>query len=547
MGQSNIIEIDRDALSLLMMRIEEAIEHDLALSVDDMKLLLSAITTLCTLQSKMEKDDVTLDKLRKLLGMVKQSERRQQSGSAVSKSKRNKQVKNKRPRQRNQAKTPKVVHHKMQDHHKGDRCSGCERGKLYKFDPATLLRITGHARFEATRHVVEQLRCNACQLVYKAPLPKDVRDDGDANQKYGYSARSLMVIDKFFTGTPYYHQSNLADIFGCAISASTIFDQCEQVANAVMPVFYELQRQAANANRFLLDDTHNRILDQQPEWRDKANGKGKQLRTGVYTSGLIAECENGHDIVLFDTSLGHAGEHLDAILAKRDASLSPPLTMSDALSSNAITKAIVKTCYCNAHARRQFYDLEELYPKDITWLLDQYGKIWKHDAQAKDENMNELQRLAYHQTHSLPVMEQIHDWATKKQASEAFEEHSALGKAINYFLRHHQRLMMFCVEQGALIDNNRMEEKLKMVIRGRKTSHFYKTATGADVANVLISVIATTDQARENVYEYLLALQKHQQHVKANPPLWMPWTYRESLKALEDAEQVDEKSKLDSS
>lgn len=547
MDQPNIIEIDRDALSSLMARIEEAIEHDLALSVDDMKLLLSAITTLCTLQSKIEKDDVTLDKLRKLLGMVKQSERRQQSGSAVSKSKRNKQVKNKRPRQRDHAMAPKVVHHKMQDHHKGDRCPGCERGKLYKFDPATLLRITGHARFEATRHVVEQLRCNACQLVYKAPLPKDVLDDGDANQKYGYSARSLMAIDKFYTGTPYYHQSNLADIFGCAISASTIFDQCEHVANAVMPVFYELQRQAANANRFLLDDTHNRILDQQPEWREKANGKGKQLRTGVYTSGLIAECANGHDIVLFDTSLGHAGEHLDAILSKRDGGLPPPLIMCDALSSNTITKATVKHCYCNAHARRQFYDLEKLYPNDITWLLDQYGLIWKQDARAKDENMNDLQRLDYHQKNSLPAMEQIYDWASKKQASEAFEEHSALGKAINYFLKHYKRLIMFCVEAGALIDNNRMEEKLKIVIRGRKTAHFYRTATGADVANVLVSLIATTDQARENVFDYLQTLQKHQRHVKASPSSWLPWVYRESLKALDDKEQVDEKSALDSS
>jgi transposase len=547
MDQRDIIEIDRDALSSLMIRIEEAIEHDLALSVDDMKLLLSAITTLCTLQSKMEMDDVTLDKLRKLLGMVKQSERRQPSGSAVSKSKRNKQINNKRPRERNHAKAPKVVHHKIQDHHKGDRCSGCERGKLYKFDPATLLRITGHARYEATRHVVEQLRCNACQQVYKAPLPKDVIDDGDTNQKYGYSARSLMVIDKFYTGTPYYHQSNLADIFGCAISASTIFDQCEHVANAVMPVFYELQRQAANANRFLLDDTHNRILAQQPVWREKANGKGKQLRTGVYTSGLIAECANGHDIVLFDTSLGHAGEHLDAILLKRNGSLPLPLIMCDALSSNTITKAAVKYCYCNAHARRQFYDLEKLYPNDIIWLLDQYGMIWKHDAQAKDEDMNDLQRLTYHQEHSLPAMKKIHNWASKRQASEAFEEHSALGKAINYFLKHYKRLIMFCVEAGALIDNNRMEEKLKIVIRGRKTSHFYKTATGADVANVLVSLIATTDQARENVFDYLQVLQKNQQHVKASPSSWLPWAYRDSLKVLEETEQSGKKSPLDSS
>src|ERR1700722_19195829 len=99
MNQPNITEIDRDALSSLMMRIEEAIEHDLSFSVDDMKLLLSAITTLCTLQSKIEQDDVTLHKLRKLLGMVKQSERRQQTEKSTT-SKKSKQNNHKHPRQR---------------------------------------------------------------------------------------------------------------------------------------------------------------------------------------------------------------------------------------------------------------------------------------------------------------------------------------------------------------------------------------------------------------------------------------------------------------
>jgi transposase len=530
MSKTSIIDIDHEALSALMMRIEEAINHDLALSVDDMKLLLCAITTLCTLQSKMAQDDVTLHKLRKLLGMVKQSERRQpaqQSSTSIASNQRNKKQP-KIPRQRKQLKPPKIVHHPLQDHHKGELCTGCQRGKLYKFEPATLLRITGHARYEATRHIVEQLRCNACQLIYKASLPASVLEDGDANQKYGYSARTLMVIDKFYTGTPYHHQSNLADIFGCAISASTIFDQCEQVANVLTPVFHELQRQAANARRFLLDDTHNRILAQQPELREKPNGT-KQIRTGIYTSGLIAAGINGYDIILFNTSLGHAGEHLNAILLKRDAGLPPPLIMSDALSSNTVTKVIVKSCYCNAHARRQFYDLEKLYPNEIKWLLDQYGLIWQHDAFTKNENMGDLQRLSYHQTYSLPVMKSIYDWAQVRQASPAFEEYSALGKAINYFLKHYEKLIMFCIEEGALLDNNRMEEKLKIVIRGRKSSHFYKTVTGADVANILISLIATADQAQENIYDYLQALQKNQTSVKANPAYWLPWSYRKSI------------------
>ena len=114
-------------------------------------------------------------------------------------------------------------------------------------------------------------------------------------------------------------------------------------------------------------------------------------------------------------------------------------------------------------------------------------------------------------------MEAIKEWALKRKQSKTFEQHAALGKAINYFLRHYDRLILFCVEPGALVDNNPMEEKLKIVIRGRKTAHFYKTAVGAGVANVLISILATAHSPEVNVYNSLLALQQNQEAVRENP------------------------------
>jgi transposase len=540
---SRVVEIDRKSLAELIARVEEAIEHDLALSVDDLKMLLLAISTLCTLQDKIGNNDVTLHKLRKLLGMVQQSERRKSTEKEPNKKKKRKnRTKKKRESTPN---PPKVVCHKITDYQRGQLCPACEVGKLYKFEPSKLLRVTGHARFEAEQHIVEQLRCNGCQQIYKAPLPESVLEDGDATQMYGHSARTLMAIDKFFSGLPYYHQGNLADIFGHAISASTIFDQCEEVANAVMPLFYELKKQAATAYQFLLDDTHNRILEQMPELRNKPNGKGQTLRTGVYSSGLIAQLNDGHEIVLFETSLGHAGEHLDSILKFRPPDLPPPLTMSDALSSNFVTVLAIKRAYCNAHARRQFYDIESLYPDEVDWVLETYAKIWKADNETKEKKLNPEQRLAYHQQHSLPAMQSMRDWGEAKLAADDFEEHSALAKAINYFLRHYDKLILFCVEPGALIDNNRMEEKLKIVIRGRKTAHFYKTVNGAGVANVLISIIATAYDAGENVYDFLKDLQKYKSYLTSNPTAWLPWNYKKTIEAIElagkntGAEQVE--------
>ena len=74
--ETNPCDIDVKELTALIERVEYAIEHELALSSEDMRWLLSAISTLCMLQQKIEQDDITLIKLRKLLGMVRQSERR---------------------------------------------------------------------------------------------------------------------------------------------------------------------------------------------------------------------------------------------------------------------------------------------------------------------------------------------------------------------------------------------------------------------------------------------------------------------------------------
>ena len=84
------------------------------------------------------------------------------------------------------------------------------------------------------------------------------------NQKYGYSARSIMGIAKFGMGSPYYRQGAMQNLLGVPITASTIFDQNEHLSNALHPVLKHIMLLAANATHYYLDDTTNRILDAKP-------------------------------------------------------------------------------------------------------------------------------------------------------------------------------------------------------------------------------------------------------------------------------------------
>ena len=96
----------------------------------------------------------------------------------------------------------------------------------------------------------------------------------------------------------------MQDLLGVPVSASTIFDQTEYVSNDIYPVFKELMKMAANAKHFYLDDTTNRIIDQQPIMKKQRNSDKIKLRKGVYTSGVIATTLDERHIVLFETNIG---------------------------------------------------------------------------------------------------------------------------------------------------------------------------------------------------------------------------------------------------
>jgi hypothetical protein len=68
-------DIDGKALEALITRVVEAKENNLALSPEDYQLLLDALLTLATTQTRLANDDVTVHKLRKLLGIEKSSEK----------------------------------------------------------------------------------------------------------------------------------------------------------------------------------------------------------------------------------------------------------------------------------------------------------------------------------------------------------------------------------------------------------------------------------------------------------------------------------------
>jgi hypothetical protein len=84
-------------------------------------------------------------------------------------------------------------------------------------------------------------------------------------------------------------------------------------------------------------------------------------------------------------------------------------------------------------------------------------------------------------------------------------------------------------EEGAPLDNNICERALKRAILHRKNSMFYRTANGARVGDIYMSLIHTCELCKVNPFEYLQALHTHAQVVMTGAEQWLPWNYREQL------------------
>ncbi len=85
---------------------------------------------------------------------------------------------------------------------------------------------------------------------------------------------------------------------------------------------------------------------------------------------------------------------------------------------------------------------------------------------------------------------------------------------------------------GVPLDNNVSEQELKPSQRHRKNSLFFRTQAGADVGDVLLSMIRTSVKNSIDPVHYLTNISMHAQDARAAPESWLPWSYQGTLNRL---------------
>jgi hypothetical protein len=356
---------------------------------------------------------------------------------------------------------------------------------------------------------------------------------------------------KYGSGLPFNRQQRLQGSLGVPLPAATQWDIVHAKAKLILPVYEELIRQAAQGDVIHNDDTTNKILEfmgkrakkaamqealleeeEGPESSsDQAAKKKQSKRTGLFTTGIVSLCE-GRQVAVFFTGRQHSGENLADVLRRRAQDLAPPIQMCDALSRNMPSELQTILANCLAHGRRYFADVVAYWKKECRYVLYALKEIYKNDAQARERQLSPEARLIFHQTHSRPVMDELHKWLNRQFDERLVEPNSGLGQAISYMLNHWEKLTLFLRKAGAPLDNNVAERALKKIILHRKNSYFYRTQNGARVGDLYMSAIYTCELCGVNPFDYLTELERHAGELASHPDRWMPWNYRSTLDGL---------------
>ena len=135
-------------------------------------------------------------------------------------------------------------------------------------------------------------------------------------------------------------------------------------------------------------------------------------------------------------------------------------------------------------------------------------------------------------------MAKLKDWMQQQLDDHLVEPNSSLGEAILYMQKHWEPLTLFLRQGGAPLDNNLCERALKKAILHRKNAYYYKTANGARVGDMFMSLIHTCELNAINPFDYLTQLQEHATAVAQCPDNWLPWNYQQALSQDEAASEL---------
>lgn len=153
--------------------------------------------------------------------------------------------------------------------------------------------------------------------------------------------------------------------------------------------------------------------------------------------------------------------------------------------------------------RRRFFEAQDQSKKRAGKVLKLIQKLYRIERAARKGRFSAAERRAYREEHARPILEEMRKTLDAYAAEPGYLPKSPLGQAGGYTLRLWERLERY-VEQGEVeIDNNLIENAMRLVAVARKNFLFAGSEAGAERAALFFSLMESCRRLEINPHEYL--------------------------------------------
>jgi len=433
----------------------------------------------------------------------------------------------------------------------GALCSACGLGRLTRYREKVVIRVVGQPLFAAECHHLEQARCRVCGRVVRAEAPTDILEGvGSSYTVYDWSACAMLVVMHYFAAAPFKRLESLHEGWGIPLADANLWHVVDETDDLLHPLYRALELHGIqNATSLRIDDTGSMVVTLARQIQaeiaalELIGESTRTVRTGINATGVFLETAGG-PVVLYFTGRHHAGEVLDRLLKRRvSVPGNPPLVkVTDGASKNFShqhREQLVEAT-CNAHAYLKFHDIKDKHPAEYALAGEVYKAVFDNDDEAKSRRLTPDERMLFHRERSKPPMEKLKAMCEEKLGSKLVEPNSALWEPLTFIINQWPRLTRFYAAPGVPLDTNLVEQKLIIPVRYLAASFNYKTETGAEVGDRMMSLLVTAQANGVEPVAYLSHCLRHHKDIASRPAEYLPWIYRDRQQATGPPAQAEQ-------
>lgn len=284
-----------------------------------------------------------------------------------------------------------------------------------------------------------------------------------------------VVADKYISHMPLERQTREMESLGLVgIKNSTLSRLASLAAASLEPVQAEILKELKQSDLAIhLDETPWNIQN-----KDEKDGYMWVASNRYGSHYLFKPTRSGSVVKEFLN--GYAG----------------PIVTDGYAGYNVLEEAGIAQAFCWAHARREFFKLEDHDPS-VKPILDDIDELFRIEREAT--SFEDLARLRREK--SLPVVEALN----RKLTSEFPKSRSGSlkRKAIRYLTKRWDGFILFLNDTRIPLSNNEAERTIRHAVVGRKNYYGSGNHTGADTAATLFSIIESCKKNELDPRTYL--------------------------------------------